>query len=140
MDLNYNELLKKYINQNERILKEVVANLTEPGENYCSDMHKVELLIENVETNSIRPLYIVVKSKQQKVVSGFGDFAKYQFDKEISFYEDIVPTLEEFHMENQVVRYYCFPSIFAASRNIHVVNEKDEGYLIIMENLKMQDI
>lgn len=133
-------LLKQYIGENKEIIDIKKERLTSPGENYCSIMLKLDITVRNLETGKEEEINAVAKTVNTEVNEFFKQAAHPQFKKEIAFYTEIVPALQQFQREQGVDEVLdLFPKVYAARKNIHGNDDEiDDDSVIIMENLKVQ--
>lgn len=132
------KILKDSIDPNERIIKEDYKNITQPGENYCSEIYRIDIILENLQTNVKKPLHAIAKFMKEDCVENLKIFTMYQFEKEIGFYAEVVPTLQEFHESGVDKVYDIFPKLLGYQKNKRGTEEKvDEDVVIVLDNLKM---
>lgn len=133
------EILKNSVNTNERIVKEEIKNITQTGENYCSDIYRINMILENRETNVKTPLQAIAKFMKADCSKDLIGFTISQFEKEIGFYSDVVPTLLQFQVDSGVEKVYdIFPKLLGYRKNKRGTEEEiDESVVIVLENLKM---
>lgn len=137
---NLEGLLQQYIGPNKKIVNIKKGRLTAPGENYCSIMLKLDITLKNLEKGKEEKLHAVAKTINTEVNDFFKQAAHPQFEKEIAFYTEIVPTLQDFQREQGITEVLdLFPKLYAARRNLHGNDgEVDDDAVIILENLKEQ--
>lgn len=140
--LDLEGLLQKHIGPNKEILDIKKENLTAPGENYCSIMVKLDVTLKNLTNGKEETLHAVAKTVNTDVNELFRLSAVPQFEKEINFYTEIVPALQEFQKQQGVTEVLdIFPEIYAARKNIRGDDGKvDDEAVIILENLKEKGI
>lgn len=133
-------LLKHYIGSKKQIIDIKKERLTAPGENYCSVMLKLNISVNNHETGKEEEIYAVAKTINTEVNDFFRKSAPLQFKKEIAFYTEIVPALQEFQKAQGLTHVLdLFPKLYAARKNLHGKDDEvDDDAVIIMENLKEQ--
>lgn len=133
-------LLQPYIGPNKKIVDVKKDRLTAPGENYCSIMLKLDITLKNLETGKEEELFAVAKTINTEVNEFFKKSAPPQFKKEIAFYTEIVPALQEFQREQGITDVIdLFPKLYAARKNLHGNDDEvDDDCVIILENLKVQ--
>lgn len=139
---NLDELIYQYTGPTKRIIKKDISNLTLPGENYFSVMLKIDVTLKNLENDEEEVLHAAAKCRIRGYNSFFTDVAPIQFNKEIGFYTDIAPVLQQFQREQGIEDVLdIFPKVLAVRRNLSGVGDEiDEHAVILMENLKEQGL
>ncbi|CAG9833440.1 unnamed protein product [Diabrotica balteata] len=133
-----NNLLKPVFGENVEILDKTITNLTLPGENYWSDMLKLQVTTRNKITKATNTEYFVAKCCviDEKLPKGIaGDICRV-FKPEIAFYKEIIPTMQKFLKEHGLKEVEIFPKLIAARYNLDGKEEPDENTVIIFENLQ----
>lgn len=135
-----NGLMKDYIGPNKEIVDVKKERLTAPGENYCSIMMKLDITLKDVATGKEEILHAVAKTMNTEVADFFRQAAPPQFKKEIAFYTEVIPTLQQFQRDQGVTDVMdFFPKLYAARKNIHGNDDEiDDECVIVLENLKEQ--
>lgn len=129
------ELLKPNIHG--KIVKQEVTPLTSVGENFGSEILKVDVTVE--------------ENGKQRVVHGVGKLipsseaqleifnTQVTFKNEIGFYADIVPALQEFQREHGVAPTESFPEMYGARINLDPQSKVvDLNAILLLENLKVK--
>lgn len=131
------DLIYQYTGKEKTILNKTISNLTQPGDNYCSLMLKIDVTLKNLHSNDEEMLYVVAKCRNKGGNTFFDQISPFQFKKEIGFYTEIVPTLEQFQREQGSTEFYdIYPKVYAVRRNLHGNDDEiDENAVILMENL-----
>lgn len=132
---NLENLIKKCVSGNKKVLSCQVINMTKPGENYAGVMLRVEITLINNGKNE--KLHGVAKTPNFNVNEFFRSHIPIQYKKEVSFYRDVVPTIKKFHLEEGAGPLPdIFPEMYASRFNLTEDPEKvDEHALILLENL-----
>lgn len=131
------ELIYSYTGPGKSIVGTDISELTLPGDNYCSLMLKIDVTLKNLENNEKEVLNVVAKCRNQRGSSFMDHISPLQFKKEIGFYTEVIPALENFQREQGVEEIYdIFPKVLAFRKNLHGIDDEiDEHAVILMENL-----
>lgn len=134
------ENLIEFINNNicssKRIIEKDVTNLTAPGENYWSDMLKINLTVINDETGSTEEINVCAKCVVQESEQTI--FNIQMFKSEINFYREIIPTIQQFLNDHGLPEITFFPKLVCARLNLDGGAVPDKNAVLILENLKNQ--
>ncbi|CAG9834802.1 unnamed protein product [Diabrotica balteata] len=130
---NFEELISDYIGPNKIVVDTKVRNLTAPGENYLSDIIKIDIILKDKVSNKNEDLSLVAK------LSITHDFMgpTYNMTKnEVIFYRDIIPTIKSFHKKHGLPYPSFYPDFAGGRINLTGVEDKaDEDAVLILENL-----
>ncbi|XP_074031753.1 uncharacterized protein [Leptinotarsa decemlineata] len=132
------ELLGQYIDSKKKILDTKISRLTAPGENYGSEMLRVDLVLKDGETDKEEDLSVVAK------LIPISDFFRTMFHVQVTFknekefYNTVVPTLQAFQRKQGATKVIeCFPKFYGARSNLENNNGLvDDNAVLILENLK----
>ncbi|CAG9864979.1 unnamed protein product [Phyllotreta striolata] len=136
-------LISKHIGDGKTIVDQKISRLTSPGENFGSEMLKVDLVVESKETRRPENVHIVAKLIPRN--DFFKDIFNVQvsFRNESAFYSTVVPALQRFQTQqgleiDQAVDF--FPKFFGSRCNL-ADDERglvDDDAVLLLENLKIQ--
>nr|XP_023014587.1 uncharacterized protein LOC111504301 [Leptinotarsa decemlineata]XP_023014588.1 uncharacterized protein LOC111504301 [Leptinotarsa decemlineata] len=137
--LNLEELLINHIDQNKKIVGTKITRLTAPGDNFGSEILKIDLVL-NDKTGNSENLSVIAKL--------IPEFEFYQeifniqwtFKNERNFYEKIIPCLQQFQKEQGVQDVIdLFPKYYGSRCNLEDKDTKVDGNaVLILENLKIK--
>ncbi|XP_050512666.1 uncharacterized protein LOC126888443 [Diabrotica virgifera virgifera] len=130
-----NNLLKPALGENVEIVDKTITNLTQPGDNYFSDMLKLQVTTRNKDTNATNTEHFVAKC-----CIADADMAAQSsslFKPEIAFYKEIVPTMQKFLKEHGQKEVEIFPKLIAARYNLDGKEEPDGDAVLVLENLQV---
>ncbi|CAG9766215.1 unnamed protein product [Ceutorhynchus assimilis] len=132
---NLEELLRPKF-PNCKILKHDVTPLTELGENFGSEILKIDITIEENGSEKVIPSVGKMIPPTEFQMEIFN--TQQTFKNEIGFYAEIVPTLQEFQRENGIEVAEYFSKFYAARLSLDPKSEVvDLDAILIMENLKV---
>lgn len=128
------ELLSGY--ENYDLINQKINYLTAPGENYGSLMLAIELILRNKKNSNEKVLKTVAKLMApnefiQKVFN-----SQVSFKSEMSFYEIIVPTLQNFRKKCGLEEMDIFAHSYGSRINLNGSDVVDGNGILILENLK----
>lgn len=130
------DVLKYYVGTNRSISKHEITNNSVLGENYSSDIYKINFLVENVENGTEDRLHAIVKCLKPNCTEQMKMYSLSQFVKEINFYCDVLPCLNEFQTEENFEVFDGFPEMLGFRKNVNGRNDVvDENVVIVLENL-----
>ncbi|CAH1995749.1 unnamed protein product [Acanthoscelides obtectus] len=130
------DLVADHIDKQKKIVESKVARLTQPGENYGSEMLKVDLLLKGEESGTGDQLSVVAKLIPEDEVARKIFNVQYSFVAEAEFYNTIVPTLQQFQKEQGMEETYdFFPKCYGARKNLDRSDIVDENAVLLLENL-----
>lgn len=124
--------------KDKKILKYEVKRLTAPGENYCSIILSVDLMVQS--GNETDKIHLVAKLVPP--VDFVQEIANTQvtFRNEIEFYKTIVPLIQNFQRENGVADVIDFaPKYYGSRFNLTGSDKIDLNGALVLENLKVQN-
>ncbi|XP_056648855.1 uncharacterized protein LOC130453246 [Diorhabda sublineata] len=130
---NLDELIKKYHGENVQIVDKKMTNLTAPGENYLSDIFKLDVTIKNKNGNESIEHYVAKSVLIKPDMSS--DMNVEIFKNEILFYTTVIPTIRQFAKEHGLQDKDVFPELIAARMNLDHTDKTDENAVLILENL-----
>ncbi|XP_072381946.1 uncharacterized protein [Diabrotica undecimpunctata] len=133
------ELISGHIGKNKKVIDSKITRLTAPGENFGSEMLKVDLRLKSTDDKE-EDLHVVAKLIPEN------EFARAVFNVDVSFnvekgfYNSIVPTLQDFQRKQGITKVIdCFPRLYGARNNLGNNGEKvDNNAALVLENLKIQ--
>ncbi|KAJ8963771.1 hypothetical protein NQ314_005390 [Rhamnusium bicolor] len=133
---NLEDLIKLHVGSNKKILGSATSLLTAPGDNYGGILLKVDITLENEENDTQEEINAVAKlipgsEFMQQVLN-----TQVTCKKEIAFYEEIVPMLQEFQKEQGVDEIIdTFPKFYGARINLNGSDTVDRNAVLMLENL-----
>lgn len=129
------ELLRRYMEKDQKIVRTKVTRLTPPGENFGSTMLKVDLTIKGQDGNW-EPLNIVAKMIPEDEFFQQIYNVNVTFNMESAFYSTIIPTMQEFQREQGVEDVIdFFPNFYGSRKNLDGGDKIDGNAVILLENL-----
>lgn len=136
---NFEELLLENVGFNQTISINSIRDLTPPGENYCSNIFKVDITVQNLDnTAETTQLKLVAKIIKRGFNVPIIEIAKIFFRKEIAFYTEISPCLRDFQLEQEFGELKdIYPEMVAFRKNLNDSDGPlDENVVIVLENLE----
>ncbi|XP_072393193.1 uncharacterized protein [Diabrotica undecimpunctata] len=135
-----NNLLKPVFGENVEIVDKTITNLTLPGENYWSDMLKLQVTTKNKDTNATSTEHFVAKCcmVDEKMPKELAAANSHMFKPEIAFYNEIIPTMQKFSKEHGLKEVDFFPKLIIARYNLDGKEEPDENAVLLLENLQVE--
>ncbi|XP_057667636.1 uncharacterized protein LOC130900782 [Diorhabda carinulata] len=130
---NLDELIKKYHGEDVQIVDKKITNLTAPGENYLSDIFKLDVTIKNKNGNESIEHYVAKSVLIKPEMST--EISVEIFKNEILFYTTVIPTIRQFAKEHGLQDKDVFPELIAARLNLDHTDKPDENAVLILENL-----
>lgn len=131
---NIYELLKGYANYN--YVDQKINPLTAPGDNFGSLMLAVDIFLKNEHNEEEKVVHAVAKlippSEFMRKVFCIED----SFKAEIRFYEDVIPTLQNFRRKFGLKEMSVFVRYYGSRLNLNGSDIVDENGVILLENLK----
>ncbi|CAH1155958.1 unnamed protein product [Phaedon cochleariae] len=134
---NLEQLLLQHLDKGKSIVATNISRLTSYGENYGSEMLKVDLTLKD-ETGHTEELSVVAKLIPESEFFRVLFNVQVSFKVETAFYDTIVPALQEFQRQHGVTKVIDnFAKFYGARTSLEgeVVNE---DAALILENLKVQ--
>uniref|UniRef100_A0A6P7F1X3 Uncharacterized protein LOC114325692 n=1 Tax=Diabrotica virgifera virgifera TaxID=50390 RepID=A0A6P7F1X3_DIAVI len=130
---NFEELIRDYIGPNKTIVEAKTGDLTAPGENYLSDMIKIDLILKDTVTNKTEDLNVVAKLVTDNHVMGpTSDLTK----AEVYFYKVVVPAIKSFHKKYSLPYPSFYPDYIGGRINLTgEVDKADKDAVLVLENL-----
>ncbi|XP_072393445.1 uncharacterized protein [Diabrotica undecimpunctata] len=130
---NFEELVSDYIGPNKIVVDTKVSNLTAPGENYLSDIIKIDIVLKDKVSSKNEELSLVAKLCITHEFMG----PTYNITKnEIIFYKDIIPAIKRFHKKHGLPYPSFYPDFAGGRINLTGDADKaDEDAVLILENL-----
>ncbi|CAG9833647.1 unnamed protein product [Diabrotica balteata] len=130
---NFEELIRDYIGPNKSVVDTKVSNLTAPGENYLSEIIKIDVVLQDKDTNNHEDLSLVAKLCVENEFFG----PTYNLTKnEVIFYTDIVPPIKNFHKKHGLPPPSFYPDYAGGRLNLAGETDKpDMDAILILENL-----
>ncbi|CAH1113499.1 unnamed protein product [Psylliodes chrysocephalus] len=132
------EIISNYIEKDKDIIDMQVSNLTNPGDNWGSQIYKVDLKLKTKTTES-EELYLVAKQIPNSEYYQQVFNVQVTFNQEKEFYKTVVPTLHDFQRKMGTKILDAFPKFYGARNSLNCENGKvDKDGLIVVENLKIK--
>ncbi|XP_028129628.2 uncharacterized protein LOC114325696 [Diabrotica virgifera virgifera] len=130
---NFEELISDYIGPNKNVVDTKVSNLTAPGENYLSEIIRIDVVVQDKDANHQEHLSLVAKLCVEHEFFG----PTYNLTKnEIIFYENIVLAIKNFHKRHGLPPPSFYPDYAGGRFNLAVEDDKpDMNAVLILENL-----
>uniref|UniRef100_A0A6P7FGC0 Uncharacterized protein LOC114330006 n=2 Tax=Diabrotica virgifera virgifera TaxID=50390 RepID=A0A6P7FGC0_DIAVI len=133
------DLISDHIGKDKKVIGSKITRLTAPGENFGSEMLKVDIRLKSAEGKE-EDLHVVAKLIPEN------EFARAIFNVDVSFnvekgfYNVIVPTLQDFQRKQGITKVIdCFPRLYGARNNLGNNGGKvDDNAALVLENLKIQ--
>lgn len=136
---NLEEVINPFLQNNKKIISKTVSYLTTSGENYGSEMLKIDLVIENEESNKKETLNVVAKLIPESELFQKVFNIQVTFKSEIAFYQTIVPTLQNFQKERgDTNTMNCFPKPYGGRINLNNSDNVDKDAILLLENLALK--
>ncbi|CAH1179022.1 unnamed protein product [Phaedon cochleariae] len=135
---NLEEIIGKLLLSNEIIKKTEIVNLLEPGENYLSEMTKIQVSVKNTVTQAEREIYAIGKCVAKPPPNGsdfLKDFSPFLFTKEMMFYKEVVPAIQTFLKNRGASPVDYFPEFYGGRLNLSGGSKADEDAVLLLENL-----
>lgn len=131
-------LLAPKLGPNKKILN--VETVKSPSKGAGSVMLLLKLIVEDVEHNQ-EVLHLVAKKVPNSELARKAFKIQQSFQKEVAFYETIIPTLKSFQEEEGVVVLDNFAEYYGARYNLHKKNnEVDEDAVLLLEDLSVKGV
>ncbi|KAG5870714.1 hypothetical protein JTB14_020726 [Gonioctena quinquepunctata] len=136
---NLDELIGQYIDKNKKIVDTNITRLTAPGDNYGSEMLRVDLILKDGKSDKREDLSVVAKLIPETEFFRYIFNIQVAFNAERNFYATVVPTLQEFQKTQGITEVIdCFPKFYGARTNLkNDDGDIDDDAVIVMENLKV---
>lgn len=136
---NLQELLAPFIGPKKKIVSSNVCNLVAPGENYLTEVAKVDLDIQDQDSGKNETIHAVGKCVQPESTNKYlSRLSRNAYKREKIWYTEILPVLQDFVKENESFKrnFDLFPKLIAYRSNLHSENDEiDEDAILLMENL-----
>nr|CAH7767612.1 unnamed protein product [Callosobruchus chinensis] len=130
------DLVAEHVDRQKKIVASKVTRLTQPGENYGSEILKVDLVLKNEESGTEEQLSAVAKLIPDDDFRRQIFNVQYSFVAEAEFYNTIVPTLQKFQKQQGMREIYdFFPKFYGARKNLNGSDTIDENAVLLLENL-----
>ncbi|XP_072393447.1 uncharacterized protein [Diabrotica undecimpunctata] len=130
---NFEELISDYIGPNKTVVQSKASDLTAPGENYLSDMIKIDVVLKDKISNKTEDLHLVAKLVTDNQVMGpTSNLTK----AEVYFYKVVIPAIKSFHKKYSLPYPSFYPDFIGGRINLTGEADKaDEDAILILENL-----
>ncbi|XP_050511292.1 uncharacterized protein LOC114348105 isoform X2 [Diabrotica virgifera virgifera] len=136
---NIETLLELHIGEGKKIKETQTTNLVNPGENYGGELFKIDVTLEDSDTQKEEVLHIVGKiipadDNSQEIFN-----VQNTFKSEIGFYEKIVPALQNFQRKHKIEEILdIFPKFYGSRINLDGSDKVDRDGVLLLENLKIE--
>lgn len=133
----FQEFLSQNFGKNCTVCIDNVSDLTQPGENYMSHVLKVDGTAKKLKMKGETKFHFVVKAMRKGINADMIVLPKSMFEKEIAFYSEILPAIENFLIENgSVEKEDIFSECFCYRRNLNGnIGYVDENSILVLQNL-----
>ncbi|CAG9856267.1 unnamed protein product [Phyllotreta striolata] len=129
-------LQKKLCSDGKELTESHVTNLTAPGENYWSDMLKIDLVLRDISTGNLEDLHLCAKCVTTHE-DFMGDMTARVFQTEIDFYKTVLPAMQSFLKKRGLQELEFFPRVVCERLNLQETGDSPDSHaLLILENLK----
>ncbi|CAG9833644.1 unnamed protein product [Diabrotica balteata] len=130
---NFEELISDYIGPNKIVVDTKVSNLTAPGENYLSEIIKIDVILKDKVSDKNEDLSLLAKlSTTDEFIGSTCNITK----NEVIFYRDIIPAIKSFHKKHGLPYPSFYPDFAGGRINLTGVEDKaDDDAVLILENL-----
>lgn len=128
----FEDLIKSYIGANKTIINKNISNFLPPGENYMSDILKIDLTLKNNENGDEEDVHIVAKLA---ATNEFIGSTSYMTKSELLFYREIIPAIESFNEKHGLPKPSFFPKFMGGRLNFTGDTKADQDALLLIENL-----
>ncbi|CAH2008422.1 unnamed protein product [Acanthoscelides obtectus] len=130
------DLVSQYIDKHKKIIKTSISRLTQPGDNYGSEMMRVDMVLKD-EKSKEEELHVVAKMIPES------DFFKEIFNVQVSFvsemrfYDTVVPVLEDFRRRQGAKVKDIYPKFYGGRKNLNgMEGPVDANAVLLMDNIK----
>ncbi|CAG9820937.1 unnamed protein product [Phaedon cochleariae] len=130
-------LLLPHLDKGKTIVATNISRLTSPGENYGSEMLKVDLTLKD-ETGCTEELSVVAKMIPESELFQELFNVQVSFKLETAFYDTVVPALQEFQRRRSATKVIDNFAEFYGARTSLVDGAVNEDAVLILENLKVR--
>lgn len=135
----FKDILNDYLGTNRHISKEQIVKISKPGENFCSEIYKIDFLVEDLKNGKEESLQAIAKCLKPDCTEDMRIYSLSIFDKEINFYCEILPCLKMFQKEENFECFQGFPDVLGCRKNLNGRDGKiDMNAIIVLENLKVK--
>ncbi|XP_028129630.1 uncharacterized protein LOC114325698 [Diabrotica virgifera virgifera] len=130
---NFEELISDYIGPFKTVVDTKSSNLTAPGENYLSDIIKIDIVLKDKITNKNEDLSLVAKlTINHEFMGPTHNITK----NEVIFYRDVIPAIKRFHRKHGLPSPSFYPDFAGGRINLTGDEDKaDEDAVLVLENL-----
>ncbi|CAH1179020.1 unnamed protein product [Phaedon cochleariae] len=135
---NLEEIIGQRLSRNETIKKTEILNFLEPGENYLSEMTKINVSVKNRITEAERDIYIIGKCVAKPPPNGndfVKDFSPFLFTKEMMFYKEVIPAIQTFLKNRGASPVDYYPEFYGGRLNLSGGSKADSDAVLLLENL-----
>ncbi|XP_028154527.2 uncharacterized protein LOC114348095 [Diabrotica virgifera virgifera] len=135
---NIESLCSQRVGYNKKIIKTDTSSLVPEGENYGGEMVKLNLVVQDENSNQSEEIHVVVKKIPPSEIYQEIFNIQHTFRAEINFYEKLVPLFQNFQRENNVQDVLdCFAKFYGSRLNLNGSEEVDLDAAIVFENLSI---
>ncbi|XP_056638687.1 uncharacterized protein LOC130446441 [Diorhabda sublineata] len=128
----FDDLIKSYISTNKTIVNKKISNFLPPGENYMSDILKIDVTLKNNENGNEEEIHIIAKVA---ATNEFVGSTSYMTKSELLFYQEIIPAIESFSERHGLPKPSFFPKFMGGRLNLTGGTTADDNAVILIENL-----
>ncbi|XP_072393446.1 uncharacterized protein [Diabrotica undecimpunctata] len=131
---DFKELIRDYIGPNKSVIDTKVSNVTAPGENYMSEIIRIQVILKNETTGIKEDLSLVAKLVIDAEIANGGTTAIITRN-EVVFYKEVIPVIEEFQRRRDLPVLNIFPKFIAGRINLNGSDVADTDAVLILEDL-----
>lgn len=136
---NLEDLLAPKLGPNKKIINVEIDK--PPSKGAGSVMLLIKLTVKDVIENNHEVVHLVAKKVPNSELARKAFKIQQSFQKEVAFYETIIPTLKSFQEEEGVVVLDNFAEYYGARYNLHQKNnEVDEEAVLLLEDLTVKGV
>lgn len=132
-------LLTEKLDSSKKIVHIEEIDFLGKGENYGSTLFRVDVTVKDVLSGEEETIYTVAKTLPEEEFFRNIFNVQVTVNKEISFYNVLVPLMKDFLVESGVtdLDVNIFPKMHGGRLNLNGSDKVDEDSVILMDNLKM---
>ncbi|CAH2000001.1 unnamed protein product [Acanthoscelides obtectus] len=133
------DLLNQYIEKHKKIVKIIIGRLTQPGENYGSEIMKVDMVLKDENSGDEEELYLVAKMIPESDLYKEIFNVQVSFVSEMRFYDTVVPILEDFRKRKGAKVKDIYPKFYGGRKNLNIQGGAvDTNAVLLMDNIKIK--
>ncbi|XP_050511291.1 uncharacterized protein LOC126887686 [Diabrotica virgifera virgifera] len=130
----FKELIRDYIGPSKSVVDTKVSNVTAPGENYMSEIIRINVTLKNDTTGKEEELSMVAKLVIDAEIVNGGTTAIIT-KNEVVFYKEVIPVIQEFQRRHNLPVLDLFPKFIAGRLNLNGSDVADTDAVLILEDL-----